>query len=174
MITFSHICIICIVAVDWFPDLLHLCTGCSIREAPSAMRHLRWQACVHWRRAEHAKKASRGAIMAILNPHLIEFDSKWGRDGKETLLLVENPLTIEKLGECPTLGSCKKKGCKLPCNLLQREAYCRRHLDEIYATKSVRVAMGGANAKAAAVLGRKRSISQIEREVKVAKMEAAA
>ena len=174
MIKFSYICVKCIVAVDWFPDLLHLCTCCSIREAPSAMRHLRWQACVHWRRAEHAKKASRGAIMAILNPHLIEFDNKWGRDGKETLLLVENPLIIEKLGECPTLGSCKKKGCKLPCNLLQREAYCRRHLDEIYATKSVRVAMGGANAKAAAVLGRKRSISQIEREVKVAKMEAAA
>eukprot|EP00435_Cladocopium_sp_Y103_P021909 s3083_g5.t1 len=136
--------------------------------------HLRWQACVHWRKAENAKKASRGAIMAILNPHLIEFDNKWGRDGKETLLLVETPLTIEKLGECPALGSCKKKGCKLPCNLLQREAYCRRHLDEIYAAKSVRVATGGANVKAAAVLGRKRSISQIEREVKAAKMEAAA
>ena len=138
-----------------------------------AVRHLRWQACVHWRKAEHAKQASRGAIIAILNPHVSEFDSKWGK-GKETLLWVENPKTIEKLGQCPALGSCKKKGCKLPCNLLQKETYCRMHLTEIYASKSVRVAMGGADAKAAEVLGKKRSASKIAREVKAAKSEAAA
>lgn len=138
------------------------------------LRHLRWQASVHWRKAEFAKKASRGAIMAILNPTLIEFESKARNGSKETLLLVENPKSIEKLGECPTLGSCKKKGCKLPCNLSLKETYCQLHLGAIYASKSVRVAMGGADAKAAAVLGQKRPASKIAWEVKEAKLEAAA
>eukprot|EP00438_Fugacium_kawagutii_P026928 Skav203296 [mRNA] locus=scaffold2189:29323:47402:- [translate_table: standard] len=136
--------------------------------------HLRWQASVHWRKPDFAKKASRGAIIAILNPTLIEFESKSRNGGKETLLLVENPKSIEKLGECPTLGSCKKKGCKLPCNLSLKETYCQLHLGAIYASKSVRVAMGGADAKAAAVLGQKRPASKIAREVKEAKLEAAA
>lgn len=138
------------------------------------LRHLRWQASVHWRKAEFAKKASRGAIIAILNPTLIEFESKSRNGSKETLLLVENPKSIDKLGECPILGSCKKKGCKLPCNLSLKETYCQLHLGAIYASKSVRVAMGGADAKAAAILGQKRPASKIAREVKEAKLEAAA
>lgn len=130
--------------------------------------HLRWQACLHWRKREHAAQACRGAIIAILNPHLIEVATKIGT--KETLLLVENPKQIEKLGECPILGSCKKKGCKLPCNRLLRETYCRLHLDLMYANKSVRVAMGGADAKAAQLLG-KRHGSKLLAKAKIAKTE---
>lgn len=133
--------------------------------------HLRWQACSHWRKAEYAKNACRGSIMAIQNPHLIEFESKYGN--KETLLLVENPKEIEKLGECPILGSCKRKGCKLPCNLSLREKYCQLHLGAMYAGKSGRLVTGGADAKAAAVLGQKRSASKMARNALAAKVEAA-
>ena len=122
---------------------------------------------MHWRRKEHARAASRGAIIAILNPRLVEVATKIGT--KENLLLVENPKQVEKLGECPALGPCKKKGCKLPCNTLRRESYCRHHLDLMYASKNVRVAMGGADAKAARLLGQKRPGPKLSAKAKVAK-----
>lgn len=96
----------------------------------------------------------RGAILAITNPYLVEVAS-YGSN-RETLLLVENPKQIEKLGECPALGFCKKKGCRLPCDKRLRETYCRHHLGIMYAQKSVRVATGGADGKALAALDRKR------------------
>lgn len=128
--------------------------------------HLRWQACLHWRKREHVAEASRGSMMAILNPQLIEAANKIGTS--EARLLVENPKQIEKLGVCPILGSCKKKGCNLPCNSSLNETYCRQHLD--LANKSKCEATAGREDETQ-LLGLKRHASESLAEAKVAKTE---
>ena len=46
------------------------------------------QACAHWRKAENAQTAQRGAIMAIMSPRLLDTTSVFAKD---QIVFIENP-----------------------------------------------------------------------------------
>ncbi|CAJ1451137.1 unnamed protein product [Effrenium voratum] len=66
-------------------------------------------------------------------PRLLDTTSVFAKD---QIVFIENPNQVQKLGDCPDFGSCKKKGCKLPCNTAQKEAYCKLHLNALYSSQS--------------------------------------
>ena len=146
------------------------------QQARQIVVQLRWGAYLHWRNGKPASLARRGAILAILNPHLVEVADGHPGTSKEMVIRIEKALQVEKLGDCPALGSCKKPGCKDPCDIRQRERYCRNHRNIAYAEKTVpRISGGGgADSRMAALLRtrQKKSSQKVAQQLKASLLEA--
>jgi hypothetical protein len=99
---------------------------------------LHGRAYEHWRKPVATKSATRASIFAILNPRnpIAAEKSEWS-------VRVENPSQLAKLGECPSLGLCDMKGCRLPCNVDLKDRFCKMHLGLAYANKGGRILTGG-------------------------------
>lgn len=102
------------------------------------------QAFAHWHDRKNRCTAVRGAIFAVMNPVLLQCGDS---HNSEFQFRVDKVGQLLKLGMCPSLGSCKMKGCKLPCNADRKQRFCSTHLSLLYAEKLGRQAMGGTEKK---------------------------
>lgn len=103
--------------------------------------HLRFRAFQKWRGGQAAAEARRGAIFAVVNPWLVETE----RESSSGIAVarVDKDTQLQKLGECPSLGTCEMKGCRKPCNMDEGDRICNYHLSCAFADKPGRLLAGG-------------------------------
>lgn len=114
--------------------------------------HLRGQAFVHWRTGQAAAGATRGSVMALLNPVIVQEGGSGGGATAHPVARVERAAQIFKLGNCPTLGTCCIRHCQQPCNASDGSRFCQVHMGVAYSMKPVRNLTGGIDAATAALL----------------------
>eukprot|EP00927_Polykrikos_kofoidii_P085767 TRINITY_DN9413_c0_g1_i1.p1 TRINITY_DN9413_c0_g1~~TRINITY_DN9413_c0_g1_i1.p1 ORF type:complete len:852 (+),score=140.10 TRINITY_DN9413_c0_g1_i1:48-2558(+) len=111
---------------------------------PKKMKvHLRWQAFLHWRGGKAAASLTRGSIIALMNPTLVDEGGGGRAVGVDPVVRVEKAQQVLKVGDCPSMGLCEMSGCQEPCNLDVGDRFCMIHLSRFYLEKVPRIAAGG-------------------------------
>lgn len=113
--------------------------GLTDMASPQANRvsvHLRWGAFRHWTTARAADVATRGSIIALMNPVPVVPEG-----GGAAQLHVKQPQQVFKLGDCPDLGRCRTKSCTQP--LHTKDRFCFWCLNKEFCKKPIRIAAGG-------------------------------
>lgn len=94
----------------------------DMRHPPRLVKlQVRSEAFSYWKSKRSVVK--RGSVFAVINPRPI-MDVRNGSSGGMPVLRVDKAKQIEKLGDCPSLGTCGRKGCRLPCSSDREERFC--------------------------------------------------